>query len=122
MLHLTALVKKKALLSQRLHDLKFSILIHIFNGVLIIAGFSSLVASLFSVTQMMYIIAKDGDAPKLLCQVSKHRLPYEWAARMMANSRRGYWEMSRNINNALNLSYWKDQGLLSLTTRYLEIR
>lgn len=46
----------------------------------------------------------------------------EWAARMMANSRRGYWEMSRNINNALNLSYWKDQGLLSLTSRYLEIR
>lgn len=46
----------------------------------------------------------------------------EWAARMMANSRRGYWEMSRNINNALNLSYWKDQGLLSLTTRFLEIR
>ena len=46
----------------------------------------------------------------------------EWAARMMANSRRGYWEMSRNINNALNLSYWKDQGLLSLMSRYLEIR
>ncbi|WP_274366322.1 group II intron reverse transcriptase/maturase [Paenibacillus thermotolerans] len=46
----------------------------------------------------------------------------EWAARMMANARRGCWEMSRNINNALNLSYWKDQGLMSLTTRYLEIR
>jgi len=46
----------------------------------------------------------------------------EWAAWKMAYSRRGYWEMSRNINNALNLSYWKDQGLLSLTTRYLEIR
>lgn len=46
----------------------------------------------------------------------------EWAARMMANSRRGCWEMSRNTNNALNLSYWRDQGLLSLTTRYLEIR
>jgi RNA-directed DNA polymerase len=46
----------------------------------------------------------------------------EWAARMMANSRRGCWEMSRNINNALNLSFWRDQGLLSLTHRYLEIR
>ena len=46
----------------------------------------------------------------------------EWAARMMANSRRGCWEMSRNINNALNRSYWNDQGLLSLTSRYLEIR
>ncbi|SYX82762.1 group II intron reverse transcriptase/maturase [Paenibacillus alvei] len=46
----------------------------------------------------------------------------EWAARMMANSRRGCWEMSRNINNALNRSYWSDQGLLSLASRYLEIR
>jgi len=46
----------------------------------------------------------------------------EWAAWKMANSRRGCWEMSRNINSALNLSYWKDQGLLSLTNRYLEIR
>lgn len=46
----------------------------------------------------------------------------EWAARMMANARRGCWEMSRNINNALNRSYWSDQGLLSLTTRYLETR
>ncbi|HZG83926.1 MAG TPA: group II intron reverse transcriptase/maturase, partial [Paenibacillus sp.] len=46
----------------------------------------------------------------------------EWAARVMANSRRGYWEMSRNTNNALNRSFWNDQGLLSLTFRYLEIR
>jgi len=46
----------------------------------------------------------------------------EWAAWMMANSRRGCWEMSRNINNALNRSYWNDQGLLSLTARYLELR
>lgn len=46
----------------------------------------------------------------------------EWAARRMAYARRGCWEMSRNTNNALNLSYWKDQGLMSLTSRYLEIR
>jgi len=46
----------------------------------------------------------------------------EWAAWMMANSRRGCWEMSRNINNALNRSYWNEQGLLSLTARYLELR
>jgi L-asparagine transporter-like permease len=59
-----------------LHDLKFSLLIQIFNGVLIIAGFSSLVASLFSVTQMMYTIAKDGDAPKLFCYMSKRKMPY----------------------------------------------
>lgn len=46
----------------------------------------------------------------------------EWAARMMANSRRGAWEMSRNINNALDTSYWKDQGLKSLLERYLYLR
>lgn len=46
----------------------------------------------------------------------------EWAARMMANSRRGCWEMSRNTNNALNRSYWNDRGLLSLAVRYFELR
>lgn len=46
----------------------------------------------------------------------------EWAARMMANSRRGCWEMSRNTNNALNRSYWNDRGLLSLAVRYSELR
>lgn len=46
----------------------------------------------------------------------------EWAAQVMANSRRGYWEMSRNINNALNTSFWEGQGLKSLLARYLELR
>ena len=41
---------------------------------------------------------------------------------IMANSRRGAWEMSRNTNNALNNSYWERQGLRSLLHRYLEIR
>jgi group II intron reverse transcriptase/maturase len=46
----------------------------------------------------------------------------EWAARMMAASRRGPWEMSRNTNNALNTFFWKGQGLKSLLERYLELR
>lgn len=46
----------------------------------------------------------------------------DWAAFKMANSRRGPWEMSRNINNALDNSYWNHQGLKSLLTRYLELR
>ncbi|MEF3305449.1 group II intron reverse transcriptase/maturase [Paenibacillus sp. GYB003] len=45
----------------------------------------------------------------------------EWAARMMANSRRGPWEMSRNINNALPTPYWEVKGLKSLLSRYLEL-
>ena len=46
----------------------------------------------------------------------------EWVARMMANSRRGPWLMSRNLNNALDTSYWKGQGLKSLLERYLILR
>jgi len=45
----------------------------------------------------------------------------EWAARIMANSRRGPWEMSRNTNNALPTSYWEAKGLKSLLSRYLEL-
>jgi len=46
----------------------------------------------------------------------------EWAACKTAASRRGPWEMSRNINNALNTSYWEGQGLKSLLNRYMELR
>ncbi|MGF7035599.1 group II intron reverse transcriptase/maturase [Paenibacillus mucilaginosus] len=45
-----------------------------------------------------------------------------WACFVMANSRRGAWEMSRNTNNALPTSYWEAKGLKSLLSRYLELR
>ncbi|MCZ8517411.1 group II intron reverse transcriptase/maturase [Paenibacillus filicis] len=45
----------------------------------------------------------------------------DWVAFMMANSRRGAWEMSRNTNNALPTSYWEVNGLKSLLSRYLEL-
>lgn len=45
----------------------------------------------------------------------------EWACFVMANSRRGTWEMSRNTNNALPTSYWEAKGLKSLLSRYLEL-
>ncbi|WP_420835845.1 amino acid permease [Bacillus weihaiensis] len=38
---------------------------HVFNGALIIAGFSTMAASLFAVTSMTSTLAKDGDAPAL---------------------------------------------------------
>lgn len=41
---------------------------------------------------------------------------------MMANARKGYWRMSRQLNNALNNAYWQSQGLKSLTERYYCIR
>ena len=46
----------------------------------------------------------------------------DWIVFMMANTRRGCWCMSRNLNNALDTSYWKAQGLKSLLARYLELR
>ncbi|BFH65703.1 group II intron reverse transcriptase/maturase [Paenibacillus azoreducens] len=46
----------------------------------------------------------------------------DWATFIMANSRRGAWEMSRNMNNALPTSYWEAKGLKSLLSRYLELR
>ncbi|MGO4546429.1 amino acid permease [Paenibacillus sp. 2TAB23] len=56
-----------------LKDLNYHILVHIFNGVLIIAGFSGLVASLYSVTLVMSMIADEGDAPKLFARKTKKR-------------------------------------------------
>ncbi|WP_059103703.1 amino acid permease [Shouchella shacheensis] len=37
---------------------------HVFNGAIIIAGFSALTAALFGVTTLLVTLAKDGDAPK----------------------------------------------------------
>lgn len=46
----------------------------------------------------------------------------ERAVHIMANARKGYWRMSRQLNNALNNAYWQSQGLKSLTERYHCIR
>lgn len=46
---------------------------HLFNAVLIIAGFSTMVASLFAVTNMMVTLAKDDDAPPFLAKTVKKR-------------------------------------------------
>ena len=35
-----------------------------------------------------------------------------------AKSSKGSWAMARNTNNALNVSYWKRQGLLSLLEHF----
>ncbi|WP_278308212.1 group II intron maturase-specific domain-containing protein, partial [Carboxydocella sp. ULO1] len=46
----------------------------------------------------------------------------ERVVHIMANARKGYWRMSRQLNNALNNAYWQSQGLKSLTERYHRIR
>jgi len=48
---------------------------HIFNGVLIIAGFSTMVAALYAVTSMMITLAKEGDAPKVFAKKLKDKYP-----------------------------------------------
>lgn len=45
---------------------------HIFNGVFIIAGFSTMVASLFAVIRILVTLAEDKDAPKALAKKGKN--------------------------------------------------
>ncbi|OIJ16832.1 transporter [Anaerobacillus alkalilacustris] len=45
---------------------------HIFNGVFIIAGFSTMVASLFAVIRILVTLAEDEDAPKALAKRVKN--------------------------------------------------
>ncbi|MBB6284809.1 amino acid permease [Geobacillus subterraneus] len=44
---------------------------HLFNAVFIIAGFSTMIASLFAVMTMITVLAEDGDAPR--CFAAKHK-------------------------------------------------
>ncbi|QNG61639.1 amino acid permease [Bacillus sp. PAMC26568] len=44
---------------------------HVFNGAIIIAGFSTMTASLFGVTNLLVTLAEDGDAPALFSKKSK---------------------------------------------------
>ncbi|HSU80295.1 MAG TPA: amino acid permease [Candidatus Angelobacter sp.] len=49
---------------------------HIFNGALIVAGFSTMSASLFSVTSMLSTLASEGDAPSFFSKKSKRNIPF----------------------------------------------
>jgi L-asparagine transporter-like permease len=44
---------------------------HVFNGAMIIAGFSTMAASLFGVTSLLAALAEEGDAPELFAKKSK---------------------------------------------------
>jgi L-asparagine transporter-like permease len=44
---------------------------HVFNGAIIIAGFSTMTASLYGVTNLLVTLAKDGDAPSLFTKKVK---------------------------------------------------
>lgn len=55
------------------YDLTF--IPHLFNGALIIAGFSTMVASLFAVTSILVTLSEEGDAPALFCKQGKLKVP-----------------------------------------------
>lgn len=48
---------------------------HLFNSILIIAGFSTMVASLYAVTTMIVTLSEEGDAPKLFSKKGKLQVP-----------------------------------------------
>lgn len=48
---------------------------HVFNGGIIIAGFSTMAASLFAVTSMIVTLSKDGDAPKFFSRTGRLKVP-----------------------------------------------
>lgn len=48
---------------------------HVFNGGIIIAGFSTMAASLFAVTSMLVTLSEDGDAPKIFSKKGKLKVP-----------------------------------------------
>jgi L-asparagine transporter-like permease len=48
---------------------------HFFNGALIIAGFSTMVASLYAVTSILVKLAEEGDAPKRFGKKGKLKVP-----------------------------------------------
>lgn len=58
-----------------LNQIEISFLPHIFNGVLIIAGFSTFVASLYAIITILITLAEDGDAPKKLAEKGKRKVP-----------------------------------------------
>lgn len=46
---------------------------HVFNGAIIVAGFSAMAAALFGVTNLLRTLAEDGDAPKLFAKTIKFK-------------------------------------------------
>jgi L-asparagine transporter-like permease len=58
-----------------LNQYNLSFIPHVFNAVLIIAGFSTMAASLFAVTSILVTLAEDGDAPKFFAKKGKLKVP-----------------------------------------------
>jgi len=64
----TAYTVKKSPFIVALANYKLPFVPHLFNAVLIIGGFSTMIASIFAVTKMIVLLAQDGDAPPLFAR------------------------------------------------------
>lgn len=58
-----------------LADYNLAFFPYVFNAGIIIAGFSTMAASLFAVTSIIVTMAEDGDAPKLFAKKGKLKVP-----------------------------------------------
>ncbi|AXI08098.1 amino acid permease [Oceanobacillus sp. 143] len=58
-----------------LEDFDLGFVPHIFNGALIVAGFSTMVGSFYGVTTILVSLAQDGDAPSLFAKDGKLAVP-----------------------------------------------
>jgi L-asparagine transporter-like permease len=58
-----------------LRDYDLAFLPHVFNGIFIIAGFSTMAGALFGVTTMLVTLAEDRDAPAFFAKKWKRKLP-----------------------------------------------
>jgi L-asparagine transporter-like permease len=59
-----------------LDNYNLSFIPHIFNAALIIAGFSTMVASLFGVTSILVTLSEEGDAPTIFSKKGKLSVPW----------------------------------------------
>ncbi|RFU60874.1 amino acid permease [Peribacillus glennii] len=57
-----------------LSDYHLAFVPHVFNGILIIAGFSTMVASLFAVTNILATLSENGDAPIFFSKKTKFKV------------------------------------------------
>lgn len=74
----TTIGKKESPFVSSLKGYGMAFVPHVFNATFIIAGFSTMIASLFAVTKILVTLAKDGNAPKLFSKVTKGKrsMPY----------------------------------------------
>ncbi|MGM7724528.1 amino acid permease [Metabacillus sp. Hm71] len=71
MVSIDAFHEKESPFVTALADYHLAFFPHIFNGAIIIAGFSTMTASLYGVTNLLVTLAKDGDAPSFFAKQLK---------------------------------------------------